>query len=99
MSALGVFVLLLLISAIAAYRRRTAEFESRKLIEKMYSSDKIKKMEYDFVVYDKETERIIANNEHIGSQMTIEEIVGDGRLFDKIESEGIEEITGNYKPE
>lgn len=99
MTSLILFVILLLISAYIVYRRKTAEYEQRLLIEKMYSPNNIVKMEYDFVVYDKETERIIANRGNTVDQLTIAEIVGDDELFGKMEGEGVEEITGNYIPD
>lgn len=101
LSVLGAFVLLLLIAAIVFYRRDKSEWLRQLKLEEMYSGD-IAKMEYDFAIYDKETERLLEKRNRSG-QITFDDVLPEpresGDLFGKIDSDGFEEITGNYKPE
>ena len=64
----------------------------RESITKMYNDPALGKMEYDFAAYDEETNRIL-NASNSGGQITIDDIIENSA-----ENEGLEEITGNYKP-
>lgn len=101
---IGTFVLLCLIFMIYAlykrsvYRRRQAE------LTKWYTDENLAKMEYDFAVYDEETERLLEGEAYAADeQVTIEDVLSEDppseEVFGKVDGESIEEITGNYKPE
>ncbi len=99
--ALSLFVLLLIIAAVTFYKRDKAEWIRRLKFEDMYAGN-IAKMEYDFAIYDRETELLLERRNHSG-QITLEDVLPEAResqdIFGKIDSDGVEEITGNYKPE
>ena len=98
------FILFLVVFKINS-RKKRALMQS---IEKMYSDINLGKMEYDVAVYDEETERIIEAwnkaKENPDGQITIEDVMStesavaavDESVFSKVDTEGIEEITGNY---
>ena len=49
-----------------------------------------------------ETEKLIRDKQAEGGQLTIDEVMAsssDDNVFQTVEKEGLEEITGNYKPE
>lgn len=100
-ASLSVFVLLLLIYAITSYRIRVSEWTRQQNIEK--SLENPVKMEYDFVAYDEETERLLSGNGRTEGQLTFDDVLGGNNagsdIFAKIDIEGFEEITGNYRPE
>lgn len=99
--SLSLFVVLLLIYAVVSYRIRATEWARQQKIEQ--SLEHPVKMEYDFVAYDEETEKILAGNIRSEGQLTIEDVLGGDsagtELFAKIDNEGLEEITGKYSPE
>lgn len=105
----GIFAFLLLLYAVVAIIRKNKNNKETAELDKVYSSDKLSKMEYDLASYDEETYKLLNVNK-IATQMTVDDIIGDGfetpaampatideTLFDKIESDGLEELTGNYK--
>lgn len=104
-SGASLFFLLFLLYIILAARRRKRNALRRLEIEKMYSDKNLATMEYDCAVYDEETEKLIAKQMQSG-QMTIDDVMAsavaaaaDENVFQTVEKEGLEEITGNYKPE
>lgn len=100
-TTLCLFVVILLIVAIITYHRKKEEWDRQIAIEK--SLENPRKMEYDFAVYDEETERLLARGGKNDGQLTIDDVIGKARdnvdIFGKIKTEGVEEITGNYRPE
>lgn len=88
-------------------KRRRKEEEAKKVLENAYADKNLAKMEYDIAFYDEETYRLMRGN----SQVTMDEIISDnaseagadnqpsaeGAIFAKIDSEGVEEITGRFK--
>ncbi len=105
----GIFLLLFLICIILwglAIKRNTARFAA---IEEMYASDNLNKMEYDNAFYDDDVADMIYGTA-VDTQVTIDEVLTERRakaaalsaeesVFGKIESEGLEEVTGNYNPD
>lgn len=104
----GVFALLLLIYALYFREQKMKEERNRERIEEAYSDEHITKMEYDLAFYDEETRKIL--NGAPLEQVTIDELLNsnkqtveaetkktDEAIFNKIENEGVEEITGKYK--
>jgi len=107
----GVFVFLLLILIITSLVRKNKLKKAQEELYALYRGDKLAKMEYDLASYDEETYRLLNGNK-AATQVTLEDIMGDGldtpannqamideTLFDKIEIDGLEELTGNYVPE
>lgn len=101
----SVFLLLFLVFIIlSAQRKKKAKLLSLRL-EQMYADKNLVKMEYDFLVYDEETEKIITDRSDNGGQMSIADIdptaipESDDDIFQTVDTEGLEEIVGHYKPE
>ena len=90
----GVFVLMLMASILFYFHTRSIEEEKSGNIAEMYNDPNLAKMEYDLANYDEETKRILAGGGMDDGQLSIEDIL-DG----SDEIEGLEEITGNYKPD
>ncbi|MCI8734566.1 MAG: hypothetical protein HFE40_03320 [Clostridia bacterium] len=101
----SLFLLLFLVYIILSVRRKKREAQNKQRLEQMYSDKNLVKMEYDFVVYDEETEKLVASKTQEDGQMSISDIdptampVSDNAVFQKVDTEGLEEIVGNYKPE
>ncbi len=101
----GIFLILFLVFIILAAHRQKVEKRLQERLDKEYSNENLAKMEYDFANYDDETVKMLsADSEKSETQVTIydvlsEELAQPEEVFGKIESEGMEEITGNYKPE
>ncbi len=101
----GIFFIMLVTYVIFTVRIGYLEKLRRSEIEKMYSDKNLVKMDYDFAIYDEETAKLLAENERKSGQLTIDDVLADSGLavdesvFGTIDSEGLEEITGNYKPE
>lgn len=100
------FVLLCLVYLIYALYLRKVRIRKQEEITKNYTDKNLAQMQYDFAVYDKETERMLERGSEMPEeQVTIYDVLSDNKadrkeeVFGKIEEEGIEEITGNYKPE
>ncbi len=88
----GIFAALTIVSlAVWFYNRHKAAVLRQKIID-MYNDPALGKMEYDFASYDEETNRIL-NASGGDGQITIDDIIENSA-----ENEGLEEITGNYKP-
>jgi len=68
-------------------------------IEKMYSDKNLVKMDYDFMEYDEETLKLLTEKNGYASQITIDDLITRSPAdAGKTEPEGLEEITGSYKP-
>ena len=92
----GVFTFLFLIWLGVFIYSKVREMQLNKKIFQMYSDENLAKMEYDFASYDDETARIVAAP-HTEGQMTIDDVLFDATA--NAPDEGLEEITGNYKPD
>ena len=70
----------------------------------MYSDKNLVQMKYDFLVYDEETEHVIPDHPENG-QMSFNDIApdampeNDSDVFQTVDTDGLEEIVGTYKPE
>lgn len=103
----GSVFLILFVSFLIAYAVRCSNARKfRRKLDSVFLDGNLAKMEYDFAVYDEETAKLLANMSVAPvEQVTIDELLSDGKpvpaeeVFAKIDSEGMEEITGNYKPE
>lgn len=102
----GLFLIAVIVFLVYLIRIRNKEAEQMEYLEKMYSDKNLVKMDYDFAVYDEETEKILAqmhNNDD--GQLTIDDVMAKANLasgdtvFGTVDTEGPEEITGNYKPD
>ena len=103
--ACSLFLLLLLIFIILGVQRKQKLKLQRQRLEQMYADKNLVKMEYDFLVYDEETEKIFAEQlERIG-QMSFSDVdpstmsAASDVIFQTVDTDGLEEIVGNYKPE
>ena len=71
----------------------------------MYADKNLVKMEYDFLVYDEETEKIFTAQMERSSQMSFNDVdpssmpASDGAIFQTVDTDGLEEIVGTYKPD
>lgn len=101
----SLFLLLFLIYIIVSARRKKIEANLRQRLEQMYGDKNLVKMEYDFVVYDEETEKLVSTKLQESGQMSINDIdpsalsSADDAVFQTVDTDGIEEIVGNYVPE
>lgn len=98
----GLFLLSLFIYSILNAKRRKHEYRLRTRLDEAYSDENLVKMEYDFAVYDEETERLLESGKGgMEKQMTLDDVLPEGKseVFAKIDTEGMEEITGNYNPD
>lgn len=102
----GLFCLALLIYSIINAKRRKQENILRMRLDEAYSDNSLVKMEYDFAVYDEETERLLEKERGVvDKQITLDDVLPDKKgssldeVFVKLGAEGMEEITGNYNPD
>lgn len=103
----SLFVLIFLIYLIVWSHKRNLYNQQMRDIRNMYSDKNLAKMDYDCAVYDAETEKLIAMQQHEAGQMTIDDVmkqsatskVADKTVFQTVGTEGLEEITGNYNPD
>ena len=80
-------------------RSQQIEDERRELLAKMYADPNLAKMEYDCAVYDEETERLVTRAVGRNGQIAANAEADQQLSFlGAPDTEGIEEITGNYKP-
>lgn len=70
--------------------------ELNRKITAMYNDPDLARMDYDFSVYDEEVTRMVSVSREDG-QLTIDDVLISGAVSPA--DEGIEEITGNYKPD
>ncbi len=92
----SLFALLFVIGLLVMLYNNTKSRELNKKITQMYNDPNLAKMEYDFAAYDDETARMVSVSRMEG-QITIDDVLIDGTASPV--DEGIEEITGNYKPD
>ncbi|MCD8373174.1 MAG: hypothetical protein LUD27_07735 [Clostridia bacterium] len=106
----AVFLVLLGVCLISYLRRREAAKDLKEELDETYSDPDLAKMEYDIAYYDEEIQsRINAMNQKRDEQVTIEDVMRgtsapsvspeQEAIFAKIDDEGMEEISGNYKPD
>ncbi|MCD8308741.1 MAG: hypothetical protein LUD19_02715 [Clostridia bacterium] len=105
----GVVFILLLFYLANLIKRCKAARELKEELDETYTDPNIAKMEYDIAYYDEDIQsRINAMNIKTDKQVTIEEVIHgeeqavppeEDALFAKIDDEGMEEISGNYRPE
>lgn len=102
-----VFVGLFALFIVLTVKKRRREEAERSALEAAYADKNLAKMEYDIAFYDDETYRLM----HRGGQVTMDEVIvnnsadaeekkqpsSEGAIFTKIDSEGVEEITGRFK--
>ncbi|HIU80293.1 MAG TPA: hypothetical protein IAC67_05195 [Candidatus Coproplasma excrementipullorum] len=105
--AAALFALLLLAYFKHAENAKKLNERKEEELQKVYSDKNLAKMEYDVAVYDEETRKLLSP--HADSQVTMDEVIekDDGKeeekpsageiLFGKVDDEGMEEITGNFK--
>lgn len=95
--ALSLFFLLFLIFFVLLSHRRKMEARLQAWLYERYSSKNLSEVDYDTDISDDAALRELQNGgrraESEEVQLKIEE------AFNKIEIEGIEEITGNYNPQ
>ena len=102
----GVFVFLLLVYFVFAIEKARDARHRQNELNKVYSDKNLAKMEYSDVTCNEETNKILNRK---SGQITIDEITtetqsqasesqkSDETVFNKIETEGVEEITGTFK--
>ena len=95
-SAGGVFGLLFIIWFCVFVSGKLREKELYDSICNMYKDENLAEMNYDFANYDDETTRMMSSSRTEG-QLTIEDVLFDATA--NTADEGLEEITGNYKPD
>ncbi len=90
-----VFAAMLLTFIILYARARKRDNERNEQLEKMYCDPNLKKMEYDFGAYGEDIEAYKHGGD--GERNASDD---DQQLsfLNPVENEGMEEITGNYKP-
>lgn len=92
----SIFVLLFLIGVILYFYRASKEKALQESINNMYVDGVARNVDFDFSTYDEETARILSASMADG-QLTIDDVIID--RTPTAPDEGLEEITGNYKPE
>lgn len=101
--ALGVFLILFLIFFVLLARRRKMEAKLQAWLHEIYSDDNLIKLDYEDVAGDETAQtsdrpvRQAADVDYVTREESEE--VQPEDAYAKIETEGIEEITGNYNPE
>jgi len=93
----SVFAVLFIANLIVYVLNAKKEARVRSGLEKMYADKNLVKMKYDFVAYDEETEELIKNA--VASDEIKPVRSGDEDNYNQLVIEGLEEITGDYKPE
>lgn len=92
----GLYALLFLIGLlVGVYRIRKHNALNARLAD-MYNDPNLAKMDYDFSGYDEEMKHVVSASGPDG-QLTIYDVLTSGAVAPV--DEGIEEITGNYKPD
>ncbi len=92
----GVFAALLMVWLCLYFLNKNKAAKQRKQIKEMYNDPDLAKMEYDFASYDDRVERLISASNADG-QLTIDDVMLEAPAA--APDEGLDEITGNYKPE
>ena len=91
----GLFGLLFFIGICVYFSDKLKQRALMSKIAAMYNDSNLERIDYDFG-YDNETARIVSTSKSEG-QLTIEDVLFDGAVSP--DDEGMEEITGNYKPD
>lgn len=91
----GLFGLLFLIAFCTYMYNKSKQRELLKKISDMYNDSNLARIDYDLGV-DDESSRMVSSSRTDG-QLTIEDVLFDGTGSPV--DEGMEEITGNYKPD
>ena len=104
--ALSIFLVLFIIFFAVLAHKRKMEAKLQAWLYEVYSDKNLVKMDYDT---SDEDEPVRLSGAHVQTEAVKAEEVRDEikeelqqkveGLYDKIEIEGIEEITGNYKPQ
>jgi hypothetical protein len=105
--AASIFLVLFIIYLIIAIRGSRYARKNMDAIKEHYQGGNLRKMEYDYASYDEFANPAVESEED--GQVTIEEVLdsassvssgskSDEEIFGKVESDGVEEIKGNYKP-
>lgn len=92
----GIFTLLFLVWFGLYIFSKVREKALYNRICQMYNDENLAEMNYDFANYDDETARIVSVSRTEG-QLTIDDVLFDATANSA--DEGLEEITGNYKPD
>lgn len=92
----SLYALLFFIGIIVMLYNNSKQNELNRKIAAMYNDPDLAKMDYDFSGYDDEITRIVSVSRTDG-QLTIDDVLIGGAVSPA--DEGIEEITGNYKPD
>ncbi len=96
---LAVYVVALVITFVFMYRQRVAEFNERSKVDEELKDPAI--MVYDFMALDQTTDKLIAAGRNDG-QITIDDVMDaaalNAEVMAKIETNGIDEVRGNYVP-
>lgn len=92
----SLFALIFFVGVLVGLYHNAKQNELNRKITKMYNDPNLAKMDYDFSAYDEEITRIVSASRMEG-QITIDDVLINGTASPA--DEGIEEITGNYKPE
>ncbi|MDE5729009.1 MAG: hypothetical protein K2I20_02400 [Clostridia bacterium] len=93
----SVFAVLFIANIIVYYLNAKKKKLAREELEKMYADKNLAKMKYDSVAYDKETEELIKNAEASNEIKPVAS--AEEEKYNQLVIEGLEEITGDYKPE
>jgi hypothetical protein len=101
----GVYILLFLIFVIDAINTKRYRKDKDKSLKESYKEENIRKMEYDLALYDEDERKPVASTTVYDGQVTIDEVLdkktddaekSDDALFTKVNTDGMEEITGNF---
>ena len=92
----SLFAVLFVTNVIVYFIHAKKEARIREELEKMYADKNLVAMRYDFVAYDEEIEELTAN---AASGEEIKPTDEEEPSFSQMVIEGLEEITGDYKPE
>lgn len=102
----GMFFLLCVVYSVYVLLRYNAKKRLWARLTENYNDVNLAKMQYDFIPEAEEAEHIPeAEEETPDEQVTIYDVLSENKsaqpeeTFTKLEGDGIEEITGNYKPE
>lgn len=102
----SVFAFLLLVYFVYAIEKAKGAKRRQQALNKVYSDRNLAKMEYSDVTCNEETNKILNRK---SGQLTIDDVImkdapsqsesqkTDEPIFNKIETEGVEEITGKFK--
>lgn len=101
----SLFLVLFVVFIIFYVKNKKEEELQRQRLEQMYADKNLVKMEYDYSDYDEETERILAARTERRKQISFNDIYpsaipsAENSASTTVDADGLEEITGNYKPE